>query len=294
MANVNTVSKKEIDELTKELQNSKDHIAELNEQLKLSEQQEHLIKELKTKASQFEEYIKTHSSNSELSNTSPRSSRQLSDKSVFTSPELERNEIKKVEARIRDEMAQIFAVELKRFHKKIQETQEQSVCLQREYQHINLELQQRQTEVEVLKEVILAEREKMADILQQKDDEYKDIIQRHSNNLQKNEDELQKKTQKIKELTNELNERQIQIEAERKSMKAVMKQWEEQRKTLDDVEMDWKQKFTDLQKAHESAIQSWQTKYNSAKRTAANYKVSNNSYKHGIIFINLFTALFGR
>lgn len=228
---------------------------------------------MKTKATQFEEYIKTHSSNSELSNTSPRNCRQLSDKSVFTSPELERNEIKKIEARVRDEMAQIFAVELKRVHNKIQVTQEQSLCLQREYQHINQELQQRQTEVELLKEAILAEREKMAEILQQKDNEYKDIIQRHVISLQKNQNELQMKTKKIKELTNELNERQLQIEAERKSMKAVMKQWEEQRKTLDDVEMDWKKKFTDLKKSHESAIQSWQIKYNSAKKTAANYKV---------------------
>lgn len=77
-----------------------------------------------------------------------KTSRQLSDKSVTTSPELERTEIKKVEARIRDEMAKIFAVELKRFQAKLQETQEQSLCLQREYQHINAELQQRQTEVD--------------------------------------------------------------------------------------------------------------------------------------------------
>ncbi|KAI8129224.1 hypothetical protein FF38_04740 [Lucilia cuprina] len=272
LTNINAISKKEIDELTKELKNSKNHIAELNEQLKLSEQQEHLIKELKTKATQFEEYIKTHSSASEASNSPMKNSRQLSDKSVTTSPELERNEIKKIEARIRDEMAKIFAVELKRFQTKLQETQEQSLCLQREYQHINAELQQRQTEVDLLKQAILAEREKMDEILKQKDDEYKDVIQRQNISIQKTRDELQQKVQRIKELTSELHERQTQIEAERKSMKAVMKQWEEQRKSLDAVEMDWKQKFTDLQKAHESAVQSWQTKYNSAKRTAANYK----------------------
>ncbi|KAM7363354.1 chromosome segregation ATPase asterless [Cochliomyia hominivorax] len=268
LTNINAINKREIDELTKELKSSRDHITELNEQLKLSGQQEHLIKELKTKATQFEEYIKTHSSSSEASNHS----RQLSDKSVTTSPELERNEIKKIEARVRDEMAKIFAVELKRFQIKLQETQEQSLLLQREYQHLNNELQQRQTEVELLKQAILAEREKMDEILKQKDEEYQDVIQRQNVAIQKTRDELQMKMQKIKDLQHELNERQTQIEAERKSMKAVMKQWEEQRKSLDAVEMDWKQKFTDLQKAHESAIQSWQTKYNSAKRTAANYK----------------------
>lgn len=268
------MSKKEIDELKLELKTSNNHIAELNEQLKLSGQQEQLIKELKTKAAQFEEYIKSHSSTSEISQTSSRSSKQLSDKSVITSPELERNETKKVEARIRDEMAKIFAVELKKFQMKIQEAQEQSLCLQREYQHITSELQQRQVEVDQLKEVILLEREKMEEVLKQKDDDHRQVTQKLNLVLQKTRDEMQIKLQKIKDLTNELNERQQQIEAERQSMKAVMKQWEDQRKSLDSVEMEWKQKFIDLQKSHEMAISSWQSKYNSAKRTAANYKVN--------------------
>ncbi|XP_075145475.1 chromosome segregation ATPase asterless [Haematobia irritans] len=272
LTNVNAVSKKEIHELKEELKTSKDHIAELNEQLKLSDKQEQLIKELKTKAAQFEEYIKSQSSSELSQNSSSRSAKQLSDKSVTTSPELERNETKKIEARIRDEMAKIFAVELKKIQLKLQETQEQSICLQREYQHVNAELQKRQFEVEQLKQAILLERENIEEILKQKDEEHMDVIKKHNVALQRGRDELQMKAQKIKDLTNELNERQQQIEAERQSMKAVMKQWEEQRKSLDAVEMEWKQKFLDLQKAHEVSMASWQSKYNSAKRTAANYK----------------------
>uniref|UniRef100_A0A1I8Q568 Uncharacterized protein n=1 Tax=Stomoxys calcitrans TaxID=35570 RepID=A0A1I8Q568_STOCA len=273
LTNVNAVSKKEIDELKEELKTSKDHISELNQQLKLSGQQEQIIRELKTKAAQFEEYIKSHSSSSEISqNSSSRSNKQLSDKSVITSPELERNETRKIEARIRDEMAKIFAVELKKFQLKLQESQEQSLCLQREYQHLNVELQQRQLEVEQLKQAILLERESMEEILKQKDEDHRDAVKKQNVTLQRSRDELQLREQKIKDLTNELNERQQQIEAERQSMKAVMKQWEEQRKSLDAVEMEWKQKFVDLQKSHEVSMASWQSKYNSAKRTAANYK----------------------
>ncbi|XP_073826496.1 chromosome segregation ATPase asterless [Musca autumnalis] len=274
LTNINAVCKKEIDELKVELKTSNDHIAELNDQLKLSEQQEQLIKELKTKATQFEEYIRSQSSTADNSHSSSArsTSQQMSDKSVVTSPELDRNETKKIEARIRDEMAKIFAVELKKIQLKMHQTQEQSLCLQREYQHVSEELQQRQHEVDQLKAAILLDREKMEEILKQKDDENHEILQKMNLVVQKTREELQAKAQKIKDLTHELNERQQQIEAERQSMKAVMKQWEEQRKSLDTVEMEWKQKFLDLQKAHEVAINSWHTKYNSAKRTAANYK----------------------
>ncbi|XP_061392800.1 repetitive organellar protein [Musca vetustissima] len=273
LTNINAVCKKEIDDLKKELKTSNDHIAELNDQLKISEHQEQLIKELKTKAAQFEEYIKSQSSTADNSHSSSvRSSKQMSDKSVVTSPELERNETKKIEARIRDEMAKIFAVELKKIQLKMHQTQEQSLCLQREYQHVTAELQQRQNEVDQLKAAILLDREKMEEILKQKDEENHEMLQKMNLIVQKSREELQMKIAKIKDLTHELNERQQQIEAERQSMKAVMKQWEEQRKSLDTVEMEWKQKFLDLQKAHELSITSWQTKYNSAKRTAANYK----------------------
>lgn len=274
LTNINAINKQQIDDLSKELKHSQDYIAELNEQLKLSKEQEHLIKALKTKATQFEEYIKSYSSASEASNNSLKSSPQLSNKNVATSPELERNQIKKIEGRVRDEMAKIFAIELKRFQTRLQETQEQSLSLQREYQYINAELQQRQTEVEVLKQAILAEREKMDEILRHKDEKYQESAKKQTMTMEKLRDELKAKVQKVNELTNELNDRQAQIEAERRSMKAVMKQWEEQRKSIDIVEMDWKKKFTHLQQAHDSALQSWQTKYNSAKRTAANYKVN--------------------
>lgn len=261
--------KQEIDSLSLELNNKISLNKELNEKLQLSEQQEQLIRELKTKAHQFEEYIKTQSSSPDKSKKFLNSS----DKSVSTSPELQKAEVKKIESRIRDEMAKIFAMELKRFQVKLQQTEEQVHCLQREYQHASNELQQRQTEVDLLKEAILAERETMAEILKQKDAESTELVQKQNNMLIKCSEELKVKNQKISELNRELQERQTQIEAERQSMKRVMAQWEAQRKNVDNLEAEWQQKIEEMKKTHEAVVNSWQSKYNSAKRTAANYKV---------------------
>ncbi|KAL9890920.1 chromosome segregation ATPase asterless isoform 1-T1 [Glossina fuscipes fuscipes] len=274
LINVNSVSKKEIDDLTQELEASKAHIAELNEQLKLSKQQEILIKELKIKATQFEEYIKSQSSSSEQSppphTNHPK--RQFSDKSVVTSPELERSEIKRIEARLRDEMAKIFVTKLKKFQIKIQQTLEQNQILQREYEYMNVELQQRKLEVDLLKQAALAERQEMNEILKHKTDECNKMLEKQSILLQEFREELHAKKQKIKDILRESTERQAQIEAERQSMKAVMKQWEEQRKIVDDVEQEWKNKFKELQEAHQTIIESWKSKHRSAEKIARNYK----------------------
>uniref|UniRef100_A0A1A9WJK2 Uncharacterized protein n=1 Tax=Glossina brevipalpis TaxID=37001 RepID=A0A1A9WJK2_9MUSC len=272
--NINAISKKEIDDLAQEVEASKTHITELNEQLKLSKHQEILIKELKTKATQFEEYIKSQSSSSEPSppSHSNDSQRQFSDKSVITSPELERSAIKRIEAQLREEMAQIFVERLKKFQIKIQQTLEQNQNLQREYQYTNAELQQRKLEVDLLKETTLAERKEMNEILKHKTDECNKFLEKQSILLQELREELHVKKQKIKDLLKESVERQAQIEAERQSMKAVMKQWEEQRKVVDDVEQEWKNKFKELQEAHEAIIESWKSKHRSAEKIARNYK----------------------
>ncbi|CAD6996135.1 unnamed protein product [Ceratitis capitata] len=51
-----------------------------------------------------------------------------------------------------------------------------------------------------------------------------------------------------------------------------MAQWENQRKNVDAIESEWKDKLQSLERSHEKALASWHKKYNSAKHTAANYK----------------------
>ncbi|XP_017484007.1 PREDICTED: myosin-11 [Rhagoletis zephyria] len=273
---INSTNKQEIDDLTQQLHESKAIIAELREKLKLSEQQETLICELKAKAARFEEYIKSHSSASEPSHTTPSPPKQISsdEKGVNTeeSKRLHTTEVKKIESRIRDEMAKLFASEIKRFQIKLHQTEEKNISLQREYQLATNDLQQRQTEVELLKQAILAEREHVEEILKQKDAEAHEMIEKQTAILHKCRDELLTKNQRVAQLSKEFEERQLQIEAERKSMKAVMMQWEEQRKHVDAIESEWKDKIQTLERAHEKVLVEWRKKYNSAKHTAANYK----------------------
>ncbi|XP_053969396.1 golgin subfamily A member 6-like protein 24 isoform X1 [Anastrepha ludens] len=271
LSNINSINKKEIDDLTQQLNESKAIIAELNEKLKLTEQQEALIGELKTKAARFEEYVKSQSSASE---PSPRKQTSSDEKGVNTEEckRLPSNEVKQIESRIRDEMAKLFASEIKRFQIKMHQTEEKNLCLQREYQLTTNDLQQSQTEVELLKQAILAEREHVEEILKQKDAAAHEMIEKQTAILHKCREELLAKNQRVGQLSKELEERQVQIEAERKSMKAVMSQWEEQRKHADAIESEWKDKVESLARTHEKALAAWQKKYNSAKHTAANYK----------------------
>ncbi|XP_067635611.1 uncharacterized protein asl [Eurosta solidaginis] len=274
LSNTNSIYKKEIDDLTQQLNKSKALIVELKEKLKLTEEQETLIRELKAKAARFEEYIKSQSSTSEHSSAPPKqpAANDADNSNEQENKHLHTTEVKQIEARVRDEMSKLFASEIKRFQIKLRQTEEKNICLQREYELARKDLQQRQTEVELLKQAILAEREHIAELLNKKDAEAHAMIEKQTAILHKCRDELLAKNQRAVQLSKELEERQTQIEAERQSMKAVMMQWEEQRKHVDAIESEWKDKVQTLERAHQKALTACQKKYNSAKHTAANYK----------------------
>ncbi|XP_037948922.1 intracellular protein transport protein USO1 isoform X2 [Teleopsis dalmanni] len=269
LTSTNSEKNEEIIKLNAELENTKILVAELTEKMKLSEQQEILIKELKTKAQKFEDYIKSHSSSSEHSTTKEHVS---SDKSVSTTPELMKNEVQKIESRIREEMAKIFAVEIKRVQLKLQQNEEKCLCLQREYQHVLNNLQQSQNEVELLKHAILTEREETVKHISQKDEAIKELEKKQKTLLKSIREELNHKNKEIDNATSELHKRQSQIEAERQSMKLVMAQWEAHRDKANAEEINWKKKFEDLKHDFEEATGILQKNYNSAKRTINNYK----------------------
>lgn len=273
LSNQCSIYQKEIADLNSELNEAKSHIADLSEKMVLIDEREQLIVELKTKAQQFEEYIKTQSS----SGASSLKQTVSEDKSVITSPNLDSNcNRRQIESKVRDEMAKIFATEIRnneqRYKMKIIQLEEELQALQKTVQKINQELIQRHNEVQVLKHAILSEREKTEEIIASKDKDYNDLIEKQNIILHKSRDEIKAKTQRINELLRELDERNSQIEGERQSMKAVMTQWEEQRRKSDNVKYEWENKIEEMKKLHEAAIASWQSKYNSAKKTAVNYK----------------------
>ncbi|XP_055906527.1 repetitive organellar protein isoform X2 [Eupeodes corollae] len=268
-----SVYQKEIDALKSELNEAKNHISDLSDKIVLIDEREKLIVELKAKAQQFEEYIKNQSNSGSSSNKQPESK----DISVETSPELESKfNRRQVESKVRDEMAKIFAIEIRnneqRYKIKTTQLEEELYDLRKNVQKINTELIQRHNEVQVLKHAILSEREKTEEIIANKDKEYNELFEKQNIILHKSRDELKLKTQRISELIRELDDRNSQIEAERQSMKAVMTQWEEQRRKSDNIKYEWEAKIEEMKKVHEAAIASWQTKYNSAKKTAVNYK----------------------
>ncbi|KAI8045615.1 trichohyalin [Drosophila gunungcola] len=269
LQNVNSLQAKELKELENELEQSKLLQAEMQEKIELSIKQDELINDLKEKAKHFEAYIiqqEEYQRQQQQKKTTPSPKSNL-DTSPGSSPkELTQERIKVIEQRVRDEMAKLFAAELKKFNTRLQQTEERSQCLQREYQAVCAELQHRQTEVDLLKQTILAERENIEEILASKEEKQKAM-------LQKCRQELQAKNQRITELLREVEEQHASIDSERQSMKAVMAQWEKQRQSIDQVEQHWRQQLDSLRTTHEEAMRSAQQRYQSAKRTAHNYKL---------------------
>ncbi|XP_041633539.1 myosin-9 [Drosophila kikkawai] len=266
LQNVNSMQAKELKELEQEVEQAKALQSEMQAKVEQSVKQEGLINDLKEKVKQFEAYIaqqeeclqqRTHSSPKPASDSPPTSG---------SPPELTQERIRRIEQRVRDEMAKLFAAELKKFTGRLQQLEERNQCLQREYQAVCTELQQRQTEVDLLKQTILAERENIQELLIAKDDKQKVI-------MEKCRQELHAKNERIAKIVREFNEHQASIESERQSMKAVMAQWEEQRKSVDQVENHWRQQLESLRTTHEEAMKAAQQRYQSAKRTAHNYKL---------------------
>ncbi|XP_017086840.2 myosin-9 [Drosophila bipectinata] len=267
LENVNSAQIKEIKNLELELEESKRMQAVMAEKIELSVKQEELIAELKEKANQFQAFV-SQQAEMELQKLQKKACPSpKEDSPLGASPkDLSQERIKRIEQRVRDEMAKLFAAELKKFTTRLQLTEEKNQCLQREYQSVYSELQQRQTEVDLLKQTILAEREKIEEMLAAKEEKEKAM-------LHMCRQELQAKNHRIEELTRESDEHQASIESERKSMKVVMAHWEKQQESIEQVEKKWREQLETMRAAHEEAMRAAQHRYQSAKRTAQNYKL---------------------
>jgi len=252
LQNLNSMQSKKLDELTSELEQSKTLKLELEAKMKEVQEQT----ELKEHFSPIKQSACTSGGAGDGAHVgaSPES------------PEISQARIKQIEQRVRDEMAKLFAAELKRYTTRVQQSEERSLCLQREYQLVCRDLQQRQTEVDLLKQTILAEREQMQELLGEKDEKHKQMLQKCRN-------ELQAKSQRINDLIREMDEQHASIESERRSMKTVMAEWDKQKQSIEEVEEHWRNQVQTLREAHEEAMQAAQQRYQSAKRTAQNYKI---------------------
>lgn len=163
------------------------------------------------------------------------------------------------EKKLREESAKMFAVKLKAIedaHKQqLDELQRHVYELRHELEQTQCLMEIRCSEVQILKKAILSEREKITEILDQKDSEAKATFNRQN--------------EKINELYKELNDRREQFDAERNSIQKVLEQRLQENKILVSSENKLKEMIADLKNEHGQLS----AKYHSAKRTAANYKV---------------------
>lgn len=260
---MNSLQAKELDELKHELERSKEMQVVMEAKIKEAAEEQKLraqAQQAQRETSPIQQIVVQNSS--VAGGGDGEHDRNFSPEAT----ELTEARIKRIEQRVRDEMAKLFAAELKRFTLRVQQSEERFLCLQREYQLVNRDLQQRQTEVELLKQTILAEREQMQELLGEKDEQLKQVMQKYRS-------ELQAKNKRLSDLVKEMEEQHSSIESERRSMKTVMSEWEKQKQSIEQVEEHWRAQMQSLRDAHEEALRAAHQRYQSAKRTAHNYKL---------------------
>lgn len=289
---------KDINELKNALKEARATISTLHEKLDLKAERDHLIDELKEKAIQFEQFMRSkntsHSTSSSSGNSSTKDSatspqplekqqRQSRDQSVNTSSEYhEMNEAesrkaaREQEHRIREEMARAFAAEIKVIEEKFKEQFtkfEQNITELKKELHDRInELLLRNKEIEVLKYAIVTEREKMSEILAKKDEDARRLFDKQAEVMKKYKSELENTHRKVQFLEGELQEKRELIQAERESMEKLIKQVTEERKLFKEHENELIEKFKEMETEYNKSLEMITEKYNSVKKTALNYK----------------------
>ncbi|XP_055540888.1 paramyosin [Wyeomyia smithii] len=286
---------REINELKSSLQKARATIEDLHQKLDLKSERDYLIDELKQKAAQFEEFMRNqhnnNNSNSSSGNscstrdnaTSPPPKQQCRDQSVGTSPEMQ--ELSEVEARkvtreqehrIREDMARAFAAEIKiieeKFKAQFLKFEENISALKKELHDRVNELLTRSKEVEVLKFAIKTEREKMTELLAKKDEDARALFDKQAEVMKRYKAELNNSQQKVQFLESELQEKRELIRSERESMDLLTKQITEERKMFHEREIEVIEKFKEIEKEYSKSLEMVTEKYESAKKTALNYK----------------------
>lgn len=196
---------KEITDLRNQLDLHTVTINDLNKKLELKSEHDSLIVELKQKAQQFEEMFKAHENCETLSqknaSTSPIKRPQSCDRMCSTSPDLDILSQRETENRIRQEFAESFAENIKKLEKKhridIVKYEETLTYLKSEFGTMSTELQTKINEVEILKKVILAERNKFEEMIIEKEESNKEILEKHTTLLKRCGLEIENLQQKV-------------------------------------------------------------------------------------------------
>lgn len=275
----------EIDSLNQQVQNSRKIIDELNSKLgkfiskhscvllffffnlEIKEYHDNLITELKAKAEKFEQFMnRTYRS----VQTSPMKSSSTSD---YNSNKIQSD----LEQKIREEMAKLYAVEIKSLEKanteRINSYEETIKSLQSRLNSTEDSLKIKLQEIETLKCIILKEREQLKEIINAKDQNTKAVLVKQSDILRQCRAELETYQKKMATLIIQLNEKTEIIQFERQEILTLRKKLEDEQSAHSIRETELLQRIERLALDHEAAVTHLKEKYHSTRKTAQTYKV---------------------
>ena len=270
LQNTNADHLTELNRLKQELANARREAEHLEEKLNLKELRDQEIEKLKKKAEEFEEYMRANTRSgsvaSSLTNVSTKTnvSTETSDLGEETSQRTQQ-----LETKIRDEMAKVFAFEVKsiekNFRNDVEKFQHQIIQISQELHENSSQLNVRNEQLQLLKFTIIEERSVFEESLKQKDDDFKVAIDKYRTEHETNQ-------QRVEELMEQLNENKELIAEERLSIENLKRQINEERASLAKREQEVMNNYKNLEKRSEKLLKDSNEKLLSAKRTAANYK----------------------
>jgi centrosomal protein CEP152 len=246
----------ELNSLKDELAAAQQSLEAVQEKIDMQKSRDVEIEKLQVKAREFENYMRTTNRRSSLS----PEYKEYSSNDANSQASCESNSENRLytESKIRDEMAKIFANQIKtlerRFVEEAKKLQTQIISLTSELDARTADLEVAAEQLELLKFTIVHEREEFQEILKQKDESFKE------------------KLQKYQKHASDLNEQMALIDGERELIESLKRQIDEERTLLGQKELDTAQRIRKLQQESTKIIDELNEKYKTAKKTAASYK----------------------
>ncbi|XP_035894483.1 centrosomal protein of 152 kDa [Anopheles stephensi] len=282
---------REIAELKVQLNEQAATVTELHKRLDLKAERDQLLDELKEKAAQFEQIIRNQISTNTSSTTgdnasssSPPQRREVCSRDQSVGPddpieedsETRRRQMRELEQKVREEMAKVYAGKVNQIEEKFvaqfNRFKENIDTLKHELYDRVAELKVRNQEVEVLKCAIVTERDKMGELLAQKDTDARSLFDKQSELMGKYKAELANGQKRVQFLERELQEKRELVASERQSMEKLIAQITAERKMFREREQEMNDRFKEVELEYRKSLDLVTEKYQSAKKTALNYK----------------------
>lgn len=281
---------KEMHELKKSLKLAEQRIEDLKAKLSMKAEHDQLIDDLKSKAKQFEEFMRNQSPTkcNALDVVLNNRTNRVRDQCVSTEDLLGIDEPRSnssnstigsdraMDKKIREEMARAMAVKVKavenQFKQQLSNYEKHIDNLTAELNEMQQSLSDRDNDVINLKKCVLTERAEIKVILSQKDAEFDEQMRRQHMMLMATRGELDKANKRVEFLTKDLNDHAQQFDEERASWTKLLNEYKNQLDASAEQEKLLSAQIESLEATHKAAIQSLNDKYHVARKVSANYK----------------------